>query len=549
MADLSTKLKVLSTLFRLRGAPYTPYLPFQIFFEDKLPNILVFKTGRQVSKTTTSMVYHLLQSTLCEYHRTLIVMPLEQQARRLAKDFLIPLLDEAHPIIQQKVRTKSDNYFSFDNRSTIEIIYSSKDDIGVDRIRGKAADTVHIDEVQDIPPQAIPVIHECVSASKRPLLIFTGTPKTRNNTLHFLWQASSRAEWHIPCRGCGYENIPSLEHDLEKIIGPYREDISPEKPGTICAKCGKIIYPQDGFWVHHYPERINTTAGYHIPQILIEHHYGNSENWRKLLIKREGGLQYSSTQYYQEVLGEAAETSLRLISLEELLEVATLGSRKRPIEEFLAYRERYICTALGIDWGGGGIEGNYTTIAYGGIRGDGVIEIPYAVESRHPHDHIYEARLILEIADKLQVDYISHDYSGQGSLRETFLIQAGFPYERIFPCRYITSNSGIACRFVPPTEHHPKPCYHIDPNRCMLLVLGAIKAKKIFLFSDDYENEHNVGLLRQFLSIVDETSEYGLKDIFKLKCEKGYRDEFSQAVMLCCIVLWYTTRLWPTYGR
>lgn len=543
--DRAAREELLSKLFTLKNEPYQVYKPFAHLFNRELPLNTVFKTGRQVSKTTTLVIQHLTQSVFIPGFNTLCVLPLEQQANRVGSMFIRPILrDSVIPQICPLTREQSTN-ISFKNNSNIVLSYAHLD---AERTRGVPADKLHIDEAQDVNSKFLPVITSCLTGSKDwQYSVYTGTPKTNNNTLQFLWLSSSQAEWCIKCEACNHWNIPSIEFDLDGMIGPHREDISQESPATICSKCGKIIHPDSGQWVHRYDDRKWTYAGYHIPQIIMAQHYADPVNWSILLSKKEGGYQTTVTDFYREILGEACDIAARLVTLDDLLKVADLGDRK-DFNRIRQMKDAYPIRVFGIDWGGGGEGGNYTTIALVCQTHSGVIEIPWATQLTTPHDHIKEAKEILKLANELNPHLIVHDYSGSGSLRETILVHSGYPIERIMPCRYVAGNQGVACRYVKETPWHPRPCYHIDPSRCLLLTCGAIKLKRIRFFNDDYKNEHDRGILRHFLALIDETSSSRGIESFHIVCEPGYRDEFAQASMLGCVGIWYKTNKWPKFS-
>ena len=143
----------------------------------------------------------------------------------------------------------------------------------------------------------LPIIHETISASKSyGLIAYAGTPKSLDNTIEKLWLDSSMSEWVIKCphAGCGKWNIPALEHDLVKMIGPAHDGISEKCPGVVCAVCQKPMNPRPysqggtGRWVHRHPEKRWSFAGYHVPQIIMPMHYADQEKWQKLIDKKNG---------------------------------------------------------------------------------------------------------------------------------------------------------------------------------------------------------------------------------------------------------------------
>ena len=113
------------------------------------------------------------------------------------------------------------------------------------------------------------------------------------NTANQLWMQTSRAEWITPCDACHHFNIPTLDQDLEGMLGPkdVRREISEDAPGVVCAKCGSPIFPRKGWWEHGKPELRDTWAGYHFPQILFPMHYADPVAWSVIQAKRKAGRQ------------------------------------------------------------------------------------------------------------------------------------------------------------------------------------------------------------------------------------------------------------------
>jgi len=543
--DMGKRLKVISSLIQLKGRPFVPYQQFYPLFEREQPLVTVLKTGRQVSKTTTSCVQSIIQCTTIKNFVTLYIMPRELQAVNTSILFWRPLLESSLVSKLCKIKLKQIMKYQFDNDSAIVLSYAHFD---ADRIRGIPADKVHVDEAQDINEEFLPIIEAGASASEYRILLYTGTPKTHQNTLQSMWNKSSRAEWCIKCEACNHWNIPSLEHDILDMIQPADDRVvSKEYPGTVCAKCGRIIYPQTGQWVHAFPEKKYMSSGYHIPQIIIERHYADPLNWTIINAYKQGLGQMTHDDFLREVLGEPADRCTRLLSFYDLMKQAKLGSRynEDTLLETLGY---YKLRTFGIDWGGGGKGGNYTTIALVCAAPDGRIHVPWAAALPNPHDHIGEGREIVKLAERFKVHLIAHDCSGAGSLRETILLQSGYPASRLMPCRYVRLREDVTLKFCPLSPTNPKPIWNIDSTRALLMVTGAIKLGLIEFFEDDYKGEMNRGLLRQFLSLVEEMSnENGVKR-YRIVCEEGLNDEFAQATMLGCLAVWNSTGMWPKYG-
>jgi hypothetical protein len=549
--QIDTLAHALPLMLNLKGEPYTlvDHFPFEELFRFHMPSAIVYKTGRQVSKSTSLAAHGVILSTAIPDRTTLYVMPLFEQVRRFSSMFVQPFIDQS-PIKRCWTNSETVNsvlHRSFTNRSKMLFSFAF---LNADRIRGISADKMAIDEVQDMNHEHIPIIRETMSASPWALRQFTGTPKTLDNTLEALWQESSQAEWFVPCTHCttgGFPtwNIPSTDHHLEKMIGDYHPDISEARPGTICHSCGKPINPRFGRWVHRYPNRVWMQAGYHVPQIIMPLHYAKPDKWAELLAKMAGKGNTPLNVFYNEVLGESYDTAAKLVTMTEIDRVSTLGPNT--LEHALRRRGKYQLIVMGVDWGGGGAKQvSFTTVAVLGLRRDGVIECIYGKRLVTPHAHLREAREIKELWDKFQPHILAHDYTGAGALRETFLVQAGVKSGRVMPCMYVRSASQKPCYHVAPTQQHPRSHYRVDKSRTLLLTCAMIKCKQLQFFNKDYVSKEDRGLIWDFLALVeDKVTTMAAGEIYRITRQEGFTDDFAQAVNLGCTAIWYRTGKWP----
>lgn len=550
-ANLDTLVPALPLLLNLKGKPYTlkDHFPFEELFRLRIPATLIYKTGRQVSKSTSMAAHGIITTVSIPNFTTLYVMPLFEQIRRFSTLFVQPFIDQS-PIRYLWVGADTVNsvlFRSFRNQSKMLFSYAF---LSADRIRGISADKVAIDEVQDMQKEHLPIIRETLSASEMALQQFIGTPKTLDNTLERLWEDSSQAEWFVPCLHCttnGHPtwNIPSIEFHLEKMIGPYSDDISEKRPGTICHKCRKPISPRLGRWVHRHPDRIWTQAGYHVPQIILPLHYARPTKWLELLAKMAGKGNYPLYAFYNEVLGESYDTAAKLVTKTELDAVSVLG--KNTIEAARAKRSRYRLLVMGIDWGGGGEKQlSFTTVCLAGATHEGRIEVIWGRRLLTPHDHLREAREIKQYWDTFRPHLLAHDYTGAGSLRETFLIQAGIPSRVVMPCMYVRSAKQKPCYYIAPTAQHPRSHYRVDKSRTLLLTCAMIKCRRLLFFDCDYTSPEDPGLIQDFLALVeDKISTMSAGEIYRITRQEGATDDFAQAVNLACTAIWYRLKQWP----
>jgi hypothetical protein len=430
-------------------------------------------------------------------------------------------------------------------------------DLQVKKYRTFIAGGVAVHNCQDMDADLIPIIKEVMSASQWEVTSYSGTPKTFENTLEGLWLSSSQAEWCVPCRNCNKLNVPSMEQDLERMIGPYRDDICSQNPGTICAKCQNVIFPNDGRWIHKRPERRFQFAGYHLPQPIMHIHYSSPSKWTALLGKREGLGNYTPDKYMNEVLGESCGTGVQLVSMHELQEACVLQHTNYPKDPARTLEEaneknnkRYRFKILAIDWGGGGEEGvSLTVAAVLGITQTGVVHVLWAKRLMTPHDHLGEANQCLSFFRQFGCDLVAHDYTGAGALRETFLVQSGVPYDRIIPIQYVRAASAKIMSVVKPTHINPRLHYRVDKTRSLLTVCAAIRLGKVKFYKYDYKNNDDPGLIHDFLALVEKKIETRLgSDAYTITRNPHLTDDFAQAVNIGCCSLWHATGTWPSLG-
>lgn len=546
---------LLPLMLTLKGEPYTldQHFPFAPFFRTrKVPN-MVAKAGRQVGKSATLSANAVIESNSISFFSTLFVTPLYEQARRLSSNYVRPFI-EGSPVKSLFINTSTENSVlqrSFINESRIYFSFALLD---ADRVRGISADKMCIDEVQDMDPDHIPVIREVMSASKWNISWYTGTPKTEDNTIEKVcWQRSSQAEWFIPCKACKFWNIPSKEFHIIEMIGPLKDNISENEPATICYKCRRPINPRDGRWVHRYPERRWDFVGYHIPQIIMPMHYASKKKWAELLGKSRGAGNTTKAKFYNEVLGESFDEATKLVTETDLRKAAALPWKNDPDDysPILKRLNDYPFRALSVDWGGGGEdEVSFTTVALLGWKGTGNIDVLWGRRLLTPHDHLGEAKECLKLYNTFKCHFIAHDYTGAGSLRETFINHAGVPLNRLIPIAYVRTAHRDLMSLHVATRQHPRDYHLLDKARSLQLTCNAIKLKVIKFFQYDYIDADNPGLLCDFLALIEnkvETAHAG--DVYTIIRNPTAKDDFAQAVNIGACALWHSTGSWPNLSN
>jgi len=503
-----------------------------------------------VSHNSTSTAAKLILLAASKpYFNILTVTPLFEQIRRFSGNNVGPMINTS-PVKSILINTNTVNSVlqrSFKNNSQLFFSFALLD---ADRIRGIDASMVNIDEVQDMDRDHIPIIKETMSGSDDwGVIQFTGTPKTLDNTIEGLWSDSSRAEWVIRCDACHYDNVPCLSHDVEKMIGPWRQDISEAKPAVICAKCRKSIFPRKGRWVHKYPEKRWNFAGYHIPQIIMPTHFTSNDKWSSLLGKQRGQGNFTIGRFYNEVLGESYDTGMKLVTQSELQQAAILHENTE--EEALKVLNQYDYRILAIDWGGGGEkEVSFTVAVVMGIRGDGRIDVIFAKKSLTPHDHMGEASMCMRLFSLFDCHMIAHDYTGAGSIRETVLVHKGVSPDRIIPIAYVRTAKHDYMSYVAPTNLNSRAFWRVDKARSLQLTCHAIKLKKVLFFKYDYINNDDPGLLHDFLALIEnKINTHHAGDIYTIQRNPMFPDDFAQAVNIGACALWHMTGNWPVLSE
>lgn len=559
-----TTLKpMLPLLLSIRGKPYHlhDHFCFSPFFRTRMPRTTLLKTGRQVSKSTSLAAQGVLFSNCIPYFSTLYITPLFEMIRRFSQNYVAPFI-ETSPVGKLFSGQSTINNVlqrSFKNRSQMIFSFAYLD---AERTRGISADKNVIDEVQDMDISFLPIIHETISASRDwGIIQYAGTPKTLDNTIERLWIDSSMAEWTIKCPhpGCKHWNIPALEFDLIKMIGPVHDGISEQCPGVICAKCGKPINPRPyaqggtGRWVHRHPDRRWSFAGYHVPQVVLPMHYASPEKWQKLVDKMNGKGNTPIHVFYNEVCGESWDSGSKLITVTDLKKAACLPW-ERTLEQAKNNSEGYIHKFCSVDWGGGGVSKgksdlalqSYTSIAVCGLAPDGHVDIIYGFRSMNPHDHVREAKLILGIMSSFHCSHLVHDYTGAGTVRETILRQAGLNLNNILPVAYTGPAKGGIILYKPATDNHPRAHYTMDRNRAINYCCQFIKSNVIRFFKYDYRGSEDVGLLHDFLNLIEDKSESGSgRDSYKILRDPAGPDDFAQAVTMGTMMLFQMQGRWP----
>ena len=371
--------ELLPALFRVKGEPFSlrGREQFSVLFSREMARETIVLSGRQEGKSMSlsrSEIFNLLS---IPNFQMLYIAPLQEQAR-VYSDLYINEAIQSCPLAQRLQGSdmygvlsdakiiKATGHQSFANGSGIQITYAKS---SADRVRGRSADQIDFDEIQDQSPDVIPIIQESLTSSRYGCSRYTGTAKVTENLIEHKWRQSSQCEWVMKCRGCGYYNIPNLEGKVLQMI---------QADGMHCLHCGRRLDVSDGQWIAAYPDRMSSFRGYHIPQVVCPFIVDNRNNWDKLLHKLMNGV---LATFIQENLGISYSVGQRLLTRSHIQRQCVLPSTAVLQEEIRRDPARYSFVVAGIDWGGAELS-SFTVITVVGIRPGGRIDTLWAKRYR-----------------------------------------------------------------------------------------------------------------------------------------------------------------------
>ena len=311
---------------------------------------------------------------------------------------------------------------------------------------------------QDMLPSNIPVL-EAVADAKvdTGFRIYSGTAKTIDGTLAMKFEQSSQGHWCVKCE-CGKYNIFAPEEQLFLTI---------KDKGCCCAFCDRILNCATGGYIHKFPSRVFTHPGYHLPQIIFPfHHTPNA--WKEIIYKKNN---IPKTQFYNEVLGVSDSDSVRLLTKADLL---AARNEVKSVEQAKQLRSYYDLVVLGVDWGGGG--GRESATAFSIIAKSLMtnrFETLYMKRLPTGLTPEQEVNLVDKLASEFQVDFIAHDYTGAGNIREALFVHA-FPEwkSRLIAITYSFKPNA---ELVTLSTSGSRTSHVIDKTRSLLLTINCIK--------------------------------------------------------------------------
>lgn len=437
----------------LDGKPFSlDGLPYMVDIMNTQTDRRMLMTGRQVGKSTDLSAIAVTELASHPFWRSLYVAPRNDQVSQFNNDKLQPMLSNS-PIIKK---------YYIDSSCTMQtmskellngsMMYLRSCYHTADGIRGISANSVYIDEVQDILLDNIPVIEECTARKNPKCMTFCGTPKTFDNCIQKLWDQTTQHYWAMKCEGCGKWNVPILVENL----GPN---------GLICKHCGHSLVVANGEYVAMYPGR--NFVGYHISQAMVAGVPQTGIPWQRLTEKLNNPL-YSEAKFYNECLGFSYDNGAKLLVEADVRECCD-PDRKEWTTKRKSEWGIYTLVAA-VDWGV--LGGNtHTVVTLGGINRDGNLQVIFSKKFPVDQDPLAQIEEIVKLIYPAAPSIIVADRGG-GSLANSVL-RKKFPNKPVFEVEYKAKvNDGM--HFGDDSKS-----WITDRSRAMAGVILDIKAGKI----------------------------------------------------------------------
>lgn len=386
---------------------------------------VILRCGRQTEKSTSLANKIITNCCRKANYAALYVAPRASQTRLFSSDRIKPIIRYSPFIGTFMDKNCVDQVFdrSFNNGS---LQYYRSAYLTPDACRGISADQLNIDEIQDILPENIPVIEECLSHSTYKLFMYSGTPKTSDNSMEHYWKLSTQREWMVKCRSCAYWNFLNEDSIGETCL--------------ICTKCRKPIYPTDGQWVIF--NKNGTWEGYRISQLMVPwvKIYDPTGDEESVIDKRN---RYSPAKFHNEVLGLPYDLGQKPITEAEVRACCNLKHpvSKDPCPNIIStepWVRKYPCFA-GIDWGTGqGEVAAYTVLTIGAYLMPNKFSVFYCKRFEGPEANLAkQPKMISDICSMYNVQLIGTDW-GFGAAQNAILREWwGIP--KVMEFQYVAS--------------------------------------------------------------------------------------------------------------
>lgn len=430
--------------FRLKGEPFDFHRKeYLVPIQNALDYETVIMSGRQVEKSTTCSIKLLGHLVAIPKLRATYIAPVLKQVSTFSKDRMGPLI-ESSPYIYKTYGARSrgaklsitDMHLANGSYLALRSCYNDS----VDSIRGLSNDLVTFDEVQDLLYDNLPVIIETLSHSflvdeetgKRGRILNTGTPKTLDNTLTFLYETSTQNWLSFPCPFCGEWHLGCKEENIKEN-------------GFYCTKCGKVIdvAPIDKIWVQKYKrDREHPRTGFQLSQPFMPW-----IQWSDIYDKYAGGGRYPIHRFYNEVLGLPYDNASKVFTITEFKEsiIRQLPGVKSWDDLQKKFDRGQSKLYAGMDWGSGDKSKSALTLSV--WDNDSLVPIFMKKFEGAEADRDYEYRYVRDMMRRNPDMVLGSDYGD--AYHENTLLLKEFGAERVM----IFYHSAAAAAFLKYDPH------------------------------------------------------------------------------------------------
>lgn len=391
-------------------------------------------TSRQCEKSTTLGNLQLSYLGLRSLYTMLFVSPSAMQTKVFSTTRIDEIVEASpliramtHPSLRMNILEKH-----FINGSKLYLRYAF---LSADRIRGLSANGVVLDELQDILQDLIPVIEETASHHQASIYLYSGTPKTFDNTIETYWSKfSTQSEWVIPCERHGTPKDPSSWH--WNILGEKHLG----KKGPICERCGHLINPEhpQAQWVEMVPGA--QVEGLRICRLMVPWFFKNPDKWKEILQALE---RYPRAQFMNEVMALSYDSGSKPLTRAEIIRCCDNRWTGLDEDQVAELGTRYPLYA-GIDWSGGGNSENsaYTVLFVGGyVRGDARFQYVFTKRFDGPlMESDVQIKEIIRLLKRFNIRYTGVDFGG-GFFPNKELTNIFGP-SRVHPFQYVARAPG-----------------------------------------------------------------------------------------------------------
>jgi hypothetical protein len=207
-------------------------------------------------------------------------------------------------------------------------------------------------------------------------------------------------------------------------------------------------------------------------------------------------------------------------------------------------RNKSSLVALGVDWGGGGQEEiSFTTLAVVALDPQtNIIKCHYCERFHTGYGHDEEAYRLLKIFREAGCHYFAHDYCGSGSVRETLMLQAGLPPERVIGFEYVRAFRRDIVYYKRPAQGEMRGSWSLDKARSLVLQAICLKSGTILL----PEYETSKGVTHDLLALMEDKHEMAQGgDVYLIRRAPKQSDDFAHALNYACMAIWHATQKYP----